>query len=139
MVITPEIINYKKMFGTKNFNDAIDVIFKNIHNDVWKNSPSLYKSITMDLEDVRYQDGIIYLALPGYSKKDIDIDVQGRTLTISAKIEKEDEKNPFRKSFTRKWILADDANTDEIVANMTDGLLSISFGKSFENKKIKIS
>jgi HSP20 family molecular chaperone IbpA len=91
-----------------------------------------------DFNNAKVENGIIYLALPGYSKGDIEIDIQGRTLMISSTIEKEDE-NPFRKSFTRKWILADDANTDEIVATMNDGLLSISFGKTPENKKVKIS
>ncbi len=120
------------------FDKAIDKMFENIAEPIFKTT--FFSSEPFDdFNSAKVENGIIYLALPGYSKKDIDIDVQGRTLTISAKIEKEDEKNPFRKSFNRKWILADDANTDEITANMTDGLLSISFGKSSENKKIKIS
>lgn len=124
------------MFNTTgtSFDRTIDKIFEGINQPIWKTT---YFS-SDDFNHARVENGVIYLPLPGYSKKDIEIDVQGRTLIISAKIEKENE-NAFRKSFTRKWILADDANTDEISATMSDGLLSVSFGKTPENKKVKIS
>jgi len=116
------------------FDKAIDKMFENIGEPIFKTA--FFSS--NDFNNAKVENGIIYLALPGYSKEDIEIDIQGRTLMISSTIQKEDE-NPFRKSFTRKWILADDASTDKIVATMNDGLLSISFGKSSENKKVKIS
>ena len=124
------------MFTTRGtaFDKAIDNIFGGINEPIWKTAYSFHD----DFNNAKVENGVIYLALPGYSKEDVEIDIQGRTLKISANIETEDE-NPFRKSFSRKWILADDANTDEILATMNDGLLSISFGKTPENKKVKIS
>lgn len=124
------------MFTTRgtNFDKLVDKIFDDANKPLWKTT---FFS-TDDFDNAKVQNGIIYLGLPGYSKDDINIDVQGRILIVSADIQEEDS-NPFRKSFRRKWHLADDANIDEVTATMDDGLLSISFGKTSENKKIKIS
>ena len=130
------------MFTTRgtNFDKLVDKMFNDISEPIWKTTFFSGDPLNESFSHInsRVQDGIIYLALPGYSKEDIDIDIQGRMLQISANIEKEDE-NPFRKSFTKKWYLADDANVDEVTATMNDGLLTISFGKTSENKKVKIS
>jgi HSP20 family molecular chaperone IbpA len=121
------------MFTTRgtNFDKAIDSIFDRIHEPIWKT--------TFFAEDKGYvvENGILYISLPGFSKEDVDISIDGRTLIVSAEISKEDE-NPFRKSFTKRWQLADDTS-DEVTATMEDGLLSLAFGKATEKKKVKIS
>ena len=124
------------MFTTRgtNFDKLVDKIFHDANTPLWKTTVFS----TEDFDNAKVQNGIIYLALPGYSKDDVSIDIQGRILIVSADIQ-EDDENPFRKSFKRKWHLADDANVDEVNATMNDGLLSISFGKASENKKVKIS
>jgi HSP20 family molecular chaperone IbpA len=121
------------MFTTRgtSFDKMCDDIFGAFEQPIWKT--------TMFTEDKGYvvENGILYISLPGFSKEDVDISIDGRTLILSAEISKEDE-NPFRKSFTKKWLLADDAS-DEVTATMEDGLLSLSFGKAPEKKKVKIS
>jgi HSP20 family molecular chaperone IbpA len=130
------------MFTTRgtNFDKLVDKMFNDISEPIWKttffSSDPLEESFSWI--NARVEDGIIYLALPGYYMEDIDINIQGRMLQVSANIKKEDE-NPFRKTFTKKWYLADDANVDDVKATMLNGLLTISFGKTTENKKIKIS
>ena len=128
------------MFTTRgtNFDKLIDKMFTDISEPIWKTTFFSADPTVGSSPSAFVENGIIYLALPGFSKEDIEIDIQGRILQISSTIEKEDE-NPFRKSFTKKWQLADDANVDEVIATMNDGLLTISFGKNTENKKVKIS
>jgi HSP20 family protein len=127
------------MFTTRgtNFDKAMDSIFDGFKDPIWKTSFCTH--INHDIENVNHSvdNGILYIALPGFSKEDIDISIDGRTLIVSAEISEEDS-NSFRKSFTRKWILSDDT-TDEVTANMNDGLLALSFGRVTEKKKVKIS
>jgi HSP20 family molecular chaperone IbpA len=121
------------MFTTRgtNFDKAFDAIFDGFKEPMWKT--------TFFAEDKGYvvENGILYVALPGFTKEDVDISIDGRTLIVSAEISKEDG-NPFRKSFTKRWQLADDTS-DEVTACMEDGLLSLTFGKAAEKKKVKIS
>lgn len=84
-------------------------------------------------------DGQTYeIALPGFSKKDLNIEVNGRILNISAKIE-EKEETRWRYSFNKKYSLPDSVNTDDIKAKMENGVLQISFGKNKDAKKVTIS
>jgi len=121
------------MFTTRgtSFDKMCDDIFGKFEQPIWKT--------TMFTEDREYvvENGILYIPLAGFSKEDVDISIDGRTLIVSAEISKEDE-NPFRKSFTKRWQLADDTS-DEVTASMEDGLLSLVFGKATEKKKVKIS
>jgi len=121
------------MFTTRqtSFDKMCDDIFGKFEQPIWKT--------TMFAEDKGYvvENGILYISLPGFSKEDVDVSIDGRTLIVSAEIAKKDE-NPFRKSFSRSWVLADDTS-DEVTASMEDGLLSLSFGKAPEKKKVKIS
>jgi HSP20 family molecular chaperone IbpA len=122
------------MFTTRgtSFDKMCDDIFGAFEQPIWKTT-------MFAAEDKGYvvENGILYISLPGFSKEDVDVSIDGRTLIVSAEISKEDE-NPFRKSFKRSWLLADDTS-DEVAASMEDGLLSLSFGKAPEKKKVKIS
>ena len=113
------------------FDKMCDDIFGAFEQPIWKT--------TMFAEDKGYvvENGILYISLPGFSKEDVDVSIDGRTLIVSAEIAKEDE-NPFRKSFSKSWSLSDDTS-DEVNATMEDGLLSLVFGKATEKKKVKIS
>jgi HSP20 family protein len=83
-------------------------------------------------------DGKTYqLALPGYSKQDLSIEVDGRVLSISAKIE-QDQETKLRHSFHKRYTLPDDADVDSIEATMENGVLSLTFGSKQEVKKINI-
>lgn len=79
----------------------------------------------------------LLLPLPGFSKQDLEIEIEGRTLNISSKIKKEDETH-FKKSFTKRFIIPEDVDVDQINASVENGILTLSFKKSEEVKKIKI-
>ena len=124
------------MFTTRvtNFDKAIDSIFGGINEPIWKTT---FFSEELN-KDWKVTDNILYVALPGHTKEDLEINIDGRTLTISAEVSSEDE-NPFKKTFEKSWTLSDNTNTEDIVASMDNGLLSLTFGKSTEKKKVKIS
>jgi len=83
-------------------------------------------------------DGQTYeLALPGFSKKDLKIEVDGRILSISAEIE-EKEETKWRHSFHKRFTLPNSLDADSIEAKMENGILNLTFGKSKEVKKITI-
>ena len=75
------------------------------------------------------------MALPGFSKKDLNINVEGRTLTISAEVEKETR---YFKSFKKSYYLPANADADNISATMVNGLLTVDFGNKSEKKNINI-
>lgn len=77
------------------------------------------------------------IALPGFSKEDLKIEVDGRILSISAEIDEKDESR-WRHSFHKRYELPNDANTDQIEAKMENGILSLTFGEVKEAKKVTI-
>ena len=101
------------------FNASIDNFFSEAHEN--------YQTEVTNLE----------LALPGFSKKDIDIEIEGRTITISSKVEKEKETKYIR-SFEKSYILPSNADGNALTAKMENGLLTIDFGNKSEKKSVTI-
>lgn len=76
--------------------------------------------------------------LPGFDKKDIQLDLNGDTLTIRAerhsKIEEKDKKDKVIRmersygSYSRQFDVSD-IETDKIKANYSDGVLSLTMPK----------
>ncbi len=95
-------------------------------------------------------DYIIKLELPGVDKKDIEVEVHNNTLTIKGKKKQEleeKEKDYYRiersyGSFKRVLNLPEDADTDNIVSEHKDGILTVKISKKEipkkEVKKIEI-
>ena len=80
----------------------------------------------------------IEMALAGFSKKDIEVEVADGVLTIrSIKENEEDENNLYRgisyRKFNRKFTLADDIIVKD--AKLQDGLLKISLEKIIPEEK----
>lgn len=101
------------------FNASIDNFFSDTHEN--------YQAEVTNLE----------LALPGFSKKDIDIEIEGRTLTISSEVEKEKETKYIR-SFEKSYILPSNVDGNALTAKMENGLLTIDFGNKSEKKSVTI-
>lgn len=84
------------------------------------------------------------VALPGYKKDDISINIDNDVLTISSELNEENEqkgKNYITKqikkcSFTKRFVLSDDIDKDKINAKMEDGILHIKLDKI---KKIEVN
>jgi HSP20 family protein len=103
-------------------------------------------NITADKE--RYK---IELAVAGMRKEDFNIDVQANLLTVSCQTEKKSDNTEKMYSrieynyskFSRSVTLPNNADTNKITAQYTDGVLSITIPKTSEPKgeahKIKIN
>lgn len=92
----------------------------------------------------------IEVALPGISKKDVNIDIDDNLLTISRevkeeKVEQSKEKETVKytrkefsfKSFKRTFSLPDTIDADSISASAKDGILVITLPKKEEAKIVK--
>ncbi|MDU1892464.1 MAG: Hsp20/alpha crystallin family protein [Dysgonomonas sp.] len=90
----------------------------------------------------------IELSVPGFNKEDIKVEIEKNILTISAQTEeKKEEKDvnekvlrqEFRKSsFSRRFTIPENIDTESIVASQQDGVLSITLPKQDKTLEDKI-
>jgi HSP20 family protein len=79
----------------------------------------------------------IELAAPGLSKKDFNVTAENGVLTISSEKKEEEEKKEkgytrrefSYSSFSRSFVLPENANGDDITASYSDGALHLKVGK----------
>jgi len=84
------------------------------------------------------------LAVPGMTKDDFNIDVNGSMITVSCEKEEskdEKEKNYTRKeynytSFSRSFQLPDEVNKEKIDAHYENGVLRVTLPKKEDAKKL---
>ena len=106
-------------------------------NRVFNSMDAIFNSETKTTNEYNYNDGIFTMPLPGFSKKDLEIEMVGSTLTISAEIKEEDEtfyKKPFKKTFRTSNV-----DVEGITANMSNGILTIMLDKKVNPRKIKVA
>lgn len=142
------------------FFKVVDDIF-GFGNDLAKFSNNLSNGfmnppVNIIESDIEYT---LQLSVPGWSKEDFDINVEGKFLTISAKLEetpavegetKETDtptvehttkyiKHEFtaKKAFSRTFTLSKKANVDAIEASYENGILAIVIAKLEEAKPVK--
>src|SRR5260370_41523377 len=80
------------------------------------------------------------LDVPGIEEKDIDVRIEGNTLTVHGerKIEKEEKEENYRRverqygSFTRSFTLPSSVDTGQVNAHYRNGVLKISLAKKAE-------
>jgi len=86
------------------------------------------------------------LEVPGIDEKDIDVRIEGNTLTVHGerKIEKEEKEENFRRverqygSFTRSFTLPSSVDSGQVSANYDKGVLTIRLAKKAEAKPKQI-
>ena len=86
------------------------------------------------------------LDVPGIEEKDIDVRIEGNTLTVHGerKIEKEEKEENYRRverqygSFTRSFTLPSSVDTGQVNAHYDNGVLKISLAKKVEAKPKQI-
>jgi HSP20 family protein len=97
-----------------------------------------------------YEDAqhlVLKLEVPGIRREDLDLRVEGRTLTVRGerKFESEQKEENFHRierrygSFVRSFTLPATVNTDEVNAQTADGVLTISLAKKPEAKPKQIT
>lgn len=97
---------------------------------------------TADLPAVNIKDNSksfdLELAVPGYKKEELKVNVEGDLLTISSEKQKESEedKNGYTRreftyrSFQRSFQLPENADGENVKANFVDGVLKLSIPKT---------
>ncbi len=118
---------------------------------IWPDTTSLFEDFTNDpffapftrtsdrwlpAVDILEKDGnlIMRAEVPGLSEKDIDLKLEGNTLTLRGekKLENKEDRNNYHRmesfygSFTRSFTLPDTVDRDRIKADYKDGILTIT-------------
>ncbi len=104
--------------------------------------PSMSPAVNIREDEKNY---LIEMALPGMNKKDIRIETENDTLSISSEIKeenKEDNNGYSRRefgnySFCRSYTIPEDVIRDKISASFKDGILVVELPKS--EKKSPVS
>ncbi|MDR0561133.1 MAG: Hsp20/alpha crystallin family protein [Spirochaetaceae bacterium] len=96
---------------------------------------------------------VVELELPSYEEKDIEVGVDGKTLTIKSKPEAEPQRNVSEKQepekeerlylvqerrkvgFTRSFMLPENADPDSVAANFKNGILTLEIKKRTQTQK----
>ncbi len=144
-----KLLNFKPATKPK-LSSLITNPYKNKNNTI-----EIDKDIfSVEIPSVNISDGknayFVNIPIPGFDKKDVNIEVQNGYLVISS--DKEREKNEqntnwLRKeysfsSFKRVLHLPENADADNIKAKMRNGILILKVGKiknyEFKNKKITV-
>lgn len=118
------------------FNDVME----NVFNDEI-DTPSFTNPLCNVIED---NEGFkIEFALPGYSKKQVTIDVDDNVLTVSGKLEEsKNDKNELKYTrrefnygeFKRSFTLPETVDQENIKATFSDGILDVNIPKKPELK-----
>lgn len=106
------------------FHDAFDSFFN------FPNARKDWDTLGITGPDYKVGDNMLSVSLPGFSKKDISLEVEGQLLTISA----EEKDDSFAKAFTKQFRFPNDTDMDSLSATMKDGILLLEF-KNTDNKK----
>jgi len=98
--------------------------------------------------DILEKDGdlILRAELPGMTEKQIELKLEGNTLTLKGerKLENEDKKNSYHRvesfygSFMRTFRLPDTVNMEKISADYKNGILTITMPQKAEVKPREI-
>ncbi len=131
---------------TKSNTDRFQGLFDNLFTGLpGSYSYSAYNSETLQPK-VNIKQGadeyVIELALPGYAKEDLNIQLDQEVLTVSSEVKKGEEtgdqhftrKEFSLRSFKKVFHLPEDTDAEKVVANCKDGILSIRVPKKEEAK-----
>ncbi len=121
----------KQIMNRTTFYSPLEMMERIFHNT---NPVIQSRNYFVDERDGEYA---LEIPVPGFSKKEISVDVEGNFLVISG----EDNESYWTDDFTKKFKLPNEADPELIKAKIEDGVLKVSVGKKKESmpKKIKIS
>lgn len=115
----------------KAFTSLVDELFNSSFNDL-VGATIIHKRPAINISDSE-DSYMLEVAAPGLDKDNFDISVKDKELTVSADVSTADTggyeslKTEFDySSFTRKFAISDEVETDDISATYLDGILKIS-------------
>ncbi|HLN21547.1 MAG TPA: Hsp20/alpha crystallin family protein [Bacteroidales bacterium] len=125
----------------RNFRPFFPSLFDDDFFTASSNRPSSLPAVNIKEDEKNYY---LELAVPGMDKKDLKIDIDEDVLTISSETnnETEDKTEGYTRkefsysSFVRSFYIPENVNKDQINANYKEGILTVSFPKQEEMKKI---
>jgi HSP20 family protein len=103
----------------------------------WNDPFDVFFTATSNKSDARINVGhnprevMLQVALPGFSRSDIDVEVNANRLTVRAKGQAPTGDYEFTtheigmKEYSRTWSLPKNANTDAVVAEYDAGVLTV--------------
>jgi len=109
----------------------------------------LAKQVFQVAVDIREEDDAFFVdaEVPGLSAEDVKVDVEKNVLTLSGerKVEKEESEGSYRRverqygSFTRSFTLPETVDTENISADLKEGVLALRLPKKEAPTPRKIS
>jgi len=113
-----------------NFTDLIDRIFQYDMDHSAVNCPAANISEQNDAY-------LIEMAIPGYRRENVSIELDNKQLHIKGKREEGDDEAYTRREFglgdfSRSFLIPGTANTEKIEAKFSDGILSVRIAKKDE-------
>lgn len=125
----------------RNFRPFFPSLFDDDFFTASTSRPNSLPAVNIREDDKNY---FLELAVPGMDKKDLKIDIDEDVLTISSEQKNETEetnegytrKEFSYSSFVRSFYIPENVNRDAINANYKEGILTVSFPKHEEVKKI---
>ncbi|MBF26071.1 MAG: hypothetical protein CMP49_06140 [Flavobacteriales bacterium] len=110
----------------------IDSLLDSLINDTVHNNNYLNYYYSDD-ESYYYID----LALPGFDKKEINLNINGDFLYLNFESENKKTNKFWNKSFKQRYRLPKNINSDNIEAELKNGILSIKIQKDKEESNFK--
>ena len=134
------------IFGESLFDDWMDFPFRGFTSDVDHKLYGKHAARVMKTDLKEHDEGYeLSIALPGFKKDQIDLQLQNGYLTITAsKGVEEDEKNKKGKlvhqerysgSMSRSFYIGESLTEEDVKAKFEDGVLTLDFPKE---KAIKL-
>ena len=122
-------------------NPAFNDVFNSILNDTYYTDRAINKVPAVNIAETENQFHI-ELAVPGLSKEDLKINLDKNVLSVSAekKVENAENDKKYSKkeyaynSFVRSFTLPESADSTNIEAEYTDGILKLYVAKKEEAK-----
>src|ERR1700723_1666438 len=126
--------------------DRLNRLFRESHREGQDESLTT-SSFAPAVDDYEGEHNVtLKIDVPGIDEKDIDVRIEGNTLTVHGerKIEKEEKEENFRRverqygEFTRSFTLPSSVDTGQVNANYDNGVLKITLAKKADAKPKQI-
>ena len=144
-----ELVRWRPMRNLLGYNSGLDRIFDDFFAPAGSDERTSETWDWQPVVDIFHKDEnvVIKADLPGVDKKNIQVDLKGRVLTLSGERSEEKEANGegyYRKEraygkFFRSFNLASDVMPDKINATYRNGVLHITIPKTEANKPKQIA